>query len=53
MKIELYFTKEDLRRILAEHCRKQFNIEPKNVDIFLSPCVGEDVGKVEGDYQPK
>ena len=52
MDIEITFTKKDLRRLLAEHCRKQFKINPKNVDIQLSPSVDEYVGKVEGDYQP-
>jgi len=52
MKIEITFTKEDLRRLLAEHCRKQFKIDPKNVDILLAPSVDEYIGRVEGEYQP-
>ena len=53
MKIEITFTKEDLRRLLAEHCRKQFKIDPKIVDILLSPTVDDYIGKVEGDYRPE
>lgn len=52
MKIEITFTKEDLRRLLAEHCRKQFKVDPKNVDITLSPSINEYIGKVEGEYRP-
>ena len=53
MKIEIIFTRNDVIRLLAEHCRKQFKVDPKNVDVLLSPCEGEYVGKVEGDYQPE
>jgi len=52
MKILITFTKEDLIRLLAEHCRKQFKVDPKNVDIELLPSVHEYIGKVEGEYQP-
>jgi len=53
MKIEIQFTIEDLDRILAEHCRKQFKVDPENVDILLTPTVNEYVGKVEGNYRPE
>lgn len=52
MNIQITFTKEDLRRLLAEYCRKQFKIDPKSVDIQLSPSVDEYFGIVKGEYQP-
>lgn len=52
MKIEILFTKRDLERIFAEHCRKQFKIDPKNVEILLEPVIGEYLARVQGDYRP-
>ena len=52
MKVEIIFTKKDVERLIAEHCRSQFKIDPKNVDILLQPSVDEYTAKVEGDYQP-
>lgn len=54
MKIEITFTINDLRKILAEHCRKQFKVDPKNVDIESAEPGGNIIyiGRVEGDYRP-
>ena len=52
MKIKINFTIEELRSLLAEHCRKQFKVEPKYVDILLNPRFGEYAAEVEGDYRP-
>ena len=53
MKIEIYLTKKDMEELIAEHCRKQFKVDPKNVEILLSPFEGKYVGKVEGEYRPE
>jgi len=54
MKIEITFSLEDLRKILAEHCRKQFKVEPKNLDIESAEPGGEKqyFARVEGEYRP-
>ena len=52
MKITIIFTEKDVERILAEHCRKKFGIDPHNVEIKqVEPDVF--TGRVEGDYQPE
>ena len=53
MKIEILFTRKDVERVMAEHCRKQFKIDPTSVDVSLQPSVDEYVASVEGDYQPE
>lgn len=54
MQIKIKFTLEDIRNILAEHCRKQFKIDPVNV--ALPPYLldkDELWAKVEGVYRPE
>ena len=52
MQINRVFTEKDLERILAEHCRKQFGIDPHNVEIKRTEA-DVFVGKVGGEYQPE
>jgi len=52
MNIEIIFTERDIERLLAEHCRKQFHINPKNVSIKqIEADVFE--GQVGGEYEPE
>lgn len=53
MKIEIIFTINDIERILAEHCRKQFKIDPHNVNILCTEVCEQYTAKVEGEYQPE
>ncbi len=53
MKIEIAFTLKDIERILAEHCRKQFKIDPHSVRIEKTAVCEEYLAKVEGEYQPE
>ncbi len=51
MKIVIEFTIQDLERILAEHCRKQFKIDPHNVSITKTAQCEKYDATVEGEYQ--
>jgi len=55
MKIEITFSKEDVRTIIAEHCRKQFRIDPKNLALLSDFAEDEEqcFAKIEGDYRPE
>jgi len=54
MKIEIKFTLEDLRTVLAEHCRKQFKVDPRNVDLPPELLDKKEFwAKVEGEYRPE
>lgn len=53
MKIEIAFTIKDVERILAEHCRKQFKIDPHSVEILLTEVCEKYSAKVEGEYHPE
>jgi len=55
MKVEIEFTHEDLRTLAAEHCRKKFNIDPKNVEIQWAEPGGKNqyFVKVVGEYRPE
>lgn len=54
MKIVIDFTIKDVERILAEHCRRQFKIDPRSVSLESAEPGGEMIyfAKVEGEYQP-
>lgn len=53
MRIEITFTSEDLREILAEHCKKQFDIDPEIVDLPPEFNKKEYLAKVMGKYRPE
>lgn len=53
MNIKIIFTENDIRRILAEHCRNQFKVDPRNVeikqieaDVFAATVDGEYEGEI-------
>jgi len=51
MKIEITFTVKDVERIIAEHCRKQFKIDPHNVSIRATERCESYISTVEGEYR--
>ena len=52
MKIQIVFTEKDIERVLAEHCRNQFKIDPCNVELRQTEA-DVFVVKVEGEYLPE
>ena len=55
MKITICFEEKDVRRVLAEHCHKQFQqfqVDVHNVEIS-QPEAETFVARIEGEYQPE